>query len=300
SAVESRKKILGFIGLGAMGLPMAHNILSKSGETMFVYDVAARQADSLVEHGAVLLSSQREVLERSDVAFICLPTNALVEETLRLAMAALRPGACAVDFSSTAPRIIREAGEAGRLRGVHLVDAPVSGGTWGAREGTLSVMWGGGEAAGAIALPYMQMVGARVTHMGPGGSGALTKIVNNMVVGVHLGALAEGLAFAKKAGLDPARAFEAMRGGFAASAVMEAKAPLMLEHRFDAQARISVHLKDLANAMDTAAELGVTLPLSERVYRDMLEMESLGLVHQDQAGIVQVREREMGVDLSEP
>ncbi|NLG58320.1 MAG: NAD(P)-dependent oxidoreductase [Clostridiales bacterium] len=297
---EHAETILGFIGLGAMGLPMAHNILKKGDETLLVYDVATGRAQRLAAHGALIAASPEELMRQADILFLCLPTNALVAETLEKALEHLKPGAGVVDFSSTAPGILQAAHRAGQAKGLMVVDAPVSGGSWGAEAGSLTVMCGGDEAAFARVSPYLNRVGTSVSHIGPTGAGDLTKIINNMLVGIHLDALAEGLALAKKAGLDPGRVFEAIRHGFAASAVMEAKAPLMLSHDFEPRARLAVHLKDLDNARDTAQALGVDIPLSLLTREHMAALCDQGFQDLDQAAMIKGHEERMGVDISKP
>lgn len=291
-------KTLGFIGLGAMGFPMARSILKKGPEKLLVYDVMPGKADSLAAEGALAAPSDVAVMEAADLLFLCLPTNALVEQALDKAIQHMKSGSCVVDFSSTAPGIVQAASKAAKAKGLMVVDAPVSGGSWGAEAGTLAVMCGGEEAAFALAEPYLKRVGSTVSHLGPSGAGDLTKIINNMLVGIHLDALAEGLAFAKKAGLDPNKVFEAIRHGFAGSAVMEAKAPLMLSHDFEPRARLAVHLKDLDNARQTARALGVSIPLSETARQHMAALCGQGRQDLDQAAMVLGHEERMGVDIS--
>ncbi len=293
-------KTLAFIGLGAMGLPMARNILGKGPEPLLVYDVFPEKMESLVREGAKAAASSAGALQAADIAFLCLPTNALVEEALAQALAHMKPGACVVDFSSTAPGIIQAAHQAGLKKGLMVVDAPVSGGSWGAEAASLTVMCGGDETAFALALPFLKRVGSTVSHIGPSGAGDLCKIINNMLVGIHLDALAEGLALAKKAGLDPARVFEAIRHGFAGSPVMEAKAPRMIAHDFEPQARLAVHLKDLDNARHTAQALGVDIPLSRLVWEHMAQLCAQGDQDLDQAAMIKGYEARMNVDISKP
>ncbi|MGI6694749.1 MAG: NAD(P)-dependent oxidoreductase [Christensenellales bacterium] len=293
-------KTLGFIGLGAMGLPMARNILKKGPETLLAYDVAPGRAESLAPDGARAMASGADVMRGADILFLCLPTNALVESTLNEALDTMKEGSCVVDFSSTAPAIVQEAEKRGKARGIMVVDAPVSGGSWGAEAATLTVMCGGSQAAFDLVAPYLNRVGETVSLIGPSGAGDLCKIINNMIVGIHLDALAEGLALAKKAGLDPYKVFEAIRHGFAGSPVMEAKAPLMLAHDFEPRARLAVHLKDLDNARHTAEALGVDIPLSRLVWEHMAQLCEQGHQDLDQAAMIKGYESRMNVDISKP
>lgn len=291
---------LGFIGLGAMGLPMARNILKKGSERLLVFDVAQHPVQMLASEGAEAALSAADVMQEAEILFLCLPTNALVKSSLDQAVRLMRPGALVIDLSSTAPGIVQEANRQGEERGIAVLDAPVSGGSWGAEAGTLTIMCGGEETAFDRAMPYLQRMGTTVSYLGPSGAGAMTKIINNMLVGIHLDALAEGLALAKRAGLDPTGVFECIRHGFAGSAVMEAKAPLMLSHDFAPRARLAVHLKDLDNARQTAQSLGVDIPLSEIARQHMDELCRQGNEDLDQAAMILGYESRMGVDVSAP
>ena len=145
--------------------------------------------------------------------------------------------------------------------------------------------------------PYLQMMGKTVTYMGPSGCGSTAKVANNMMVGIHLLAMGEAFAFAKKAGLDPQTLFDAIKGGFAQSAVMDVKVPKTLSRDFSASARIAVHLKDVNNAMELAGHLGVDLPMTKIVKEQMDWMDAHGMIDEDQCALVKYYEDAMGVEI---
>ena len=145
--------------------------------------------------------------------------------------------------------------------------------------------------------PYLLMMGKTATYMGPSGCGSTAQVANNLMVGIHLCAMGEAFAFAKKAGLDPQTLFDAIKGGFAQSAVMDGKVPKLLSRDFSASARIAVHLKDINNAMDVAAHLGVELPMTEIVKEQMDWMDARGMIDEDQCALAKYYEDAMGVEI---
>ena len=182
-------------------------------------------------------------------------------------------------------------------KGFYLLDSPVSGGETGANGGTLVIMCGGEKEVFDEVRPYLLMMGKTATYMGPSGCGSTAKVANNMMVGIHLCAMGEAFAFAKKAGLDPQTLFDAIKGGFAQSAVMDGKVPKLLSRDFSASARIAVHLKDINNAMDVAAHLGVELPMTEIVKEQMDWMDARGMIDEDQCALAKYYEDAMGVEI---
>ena len=181
--------------------------------------------------------------------------------------------------------------------GMFLLDSPVSGGETGANGGTLVIMCGGEKEVFDEVRPYLLMMGKTATYMGPSGCGSTAKVANNMMVGIHLCAMGEAFAFAKKAGLDPQTLFDAIKGGFAQSAVMDGKVPKLLSRDFSASARIAVHLKDINNAMDVAAHLRVELPMTEIVKEQMDWMDARGMIDEDQCALAKYYEDAMGVEI---
>jgi 2-hydroxy-3-oxopropionate reductase len=175
------------------------------------------------------------------------------------------------------------------------VDSPVSGGETGAVDASLVIMSGGDREVFNIVLPYLRRMGSTVTYMGGSGCGSTAKVVNNMLVGIHLAALGEAFCFAKKAGMDPQTLFDAIKNGFAGSAVMNLKAPRLINRDYSASARIAVHQKDLKNAKELAERLGVDIPLSMIVLDYMNQLEAMGKVNEDQCAVARIYEKAMGL-----
>lgn len=292
-------KNIGYLGLGVMGYGMTSNLIKKSGDDTVVwgYDPVEKMRRRFADAGGKAVADARELYQACDIIFMCLPTNALVKSTITEIMDTARPGTIIVDMGSTSPYIIRELHAAACDKGFHLLDSPVSGGETGANGGTLVIMSGGEREVFDAVEPYLRMMGKTATYMGPSGCGSTAKVANNMMVGIHILAMDEAFAFAKKAGLDPQTLFEAIRGGFAQSAVMEAKVPKILSRDFSASARIAVHLKDVNNAMELAEHLGVDLPMTRIVKEQMDWMNDRGMIDEDQCALVKYYEDAMGVEV---
>lgn len=288
---------VGFIGMGIMGLPMATNLLKKSGCDVTGFDVFESARERFAQAGGKTAANADEVYQNSDVICLCLPKNELVESTVLEIIQKAGAGTIIVDFSSTAPGVIRRLFPQVQAAGMQLLDSPVSGGETGAIAGTLVVMCGGEKATFDAVQDLLHCVGGNVTYMGATGCGAVAKLANNMIVGCNLISVGEAYAFAAKAGLDPAVLFEAIKDGFAQSAVMDLKVPKILSRDFTASARIAVHHKDMKNAMNLAEELGVEIPMSAIVLDCMNRMEEAGLINEDQCALVKVFEKDMGVEV---
>jgi len=286
---------IGFIGLGIMGLPMAANLVKKSGRVVYGFDVVQERCDLFQQAGGKAASKPEQIYAGCDVIFLCLPTNELVKDYLQAIIDFGREGTIVVDMGSTAPDIIIEMGEEGKRKGIELVDAPVSGGEGYAREGTLAIMCGGDEEVFAKVKPLLHCMGSSVVHVGKTGSGSVTKLINNMIVGANIAAVCEGLAFAVKAGLDPAVVYEAIKDGAASSTILDLKAPKIIKRDFRPSARMAVHQKDLRNAVALAEKLGVSIPMTEMVLGYMDEMERKGKIDEDHCAIAGVYEENMGV-----
>lgn len=290
-------KKVGFMGLGIMGLPMATNMMKKSGCDVTGFDVMAAARERFAANGGEATANADEIYAESDVIFLCLPKNELVDSTVREIITKAKPGTIIVDLSSTAPGVIRTLYPLVKEAGMELLDSPVSGGETGAIAGTLVVMSGGEKETFDKVEHLLNCVGLTVTYMGGTGCGSVAKLANNMIVGINLLAVGEAYTYAAKAGLDPAVLFTAIRGGFAQNAVMDAKVPKILSRDFSPSARIAVHYKDMKNVMQLANEMGIELPLSTIVLEHMNQMEEWGLINEDQCALVKVYEKKMGVEL---
>lgn len=258
---------VGFIGLGTMGAPMARNLLAADFEVV-VHNRTRSKEEPLAEAGAERAGSPGEAASGADVVVTIVSDTPDVEEVLfgtDGVAAGAGEGAVVCDMSTISPAATRDFGSRLAERGLRLVDAPVSGGSEGAERGTLAVMVGGESTDVERARPILECVGGKVTHVGPLGSGQLTKAVNQIIVGGYMLACAEGMVFGLKAGLDMDAVLEAIGTGMSRSAVLEMRAPNMLRDDYPLGFKLSLHLKDLGIALETARGLGVDLPLADLV-----------------------------------
>jgi 2-hydroxy-3-oxopropionate reductase len=291
---------LGFIGLGIMGKPMCKNLLKKTGGPVVVYDIVEAPVQELVAAGAKRVDSAKQVAAESDIVFTMLPNSPDVKAAVLGPGGVLegaKPGTIIVDMSSIAPAASKEIAAKACERGVEMVDAPVSGGEPKAIDGTLAFMVGGKETVFNQVKDLLATMGASVTLVGDVGSGNLAKLANQMIVALNIAAVSEALVLATKAGADPEKIYKAIRGGLAGSTVLDAKAPLMMKGNFKPGFRINLHIKDMQNALDTAHELGVPVPLSAQVLEIMQALRTDGKAGNDHGGIVQFYERLAGIEV---
>ncbi|HHU3619002.1 TPA: 2-hydroxy-3-oxopropionate reductase [Escherichia coli] len=252
---------LGFIGLGIMGTPMAIN-LARAGHQLHVTTIGP-VADELLSLGAVSVETARQVTDASDIIFIMVPDTPQVEDVLfgenGCTKASLK-GKTIVDMSSISPiETKRFARQVNELGGDYL-DAPVSGGEIGAREGTLSIMVGGDEAVFERVKPLFELLGKNITLVGGNGDGQTCKVANQIIVALNIEAVSEALLFASKAGVDPVRVRQALMGGFASSRILEVHGERMIKRTFNPGFKIALHQKDLNLALQSAKALALNLP----------------------------------------
>jgi 2-hydroxy-3-oxopropionate reductase len=284
---------IGFIGLGIMGKPMSKNLL-KAGHELVVSAHNAAAADELVAAGARQADTAREIAEQVDVIITMLPNSPQVKEVALGPdgiVAGAHPGLVYVDMSSIAPLVAREVAEELAKQEIPMLDAPVSGGEPKAIEGTLSIMVGGDREVFDRVEPILRDLGTSVVHVGDIGAGNTAKLANQVVVALNIAAVAEALVLSQKAGVAPEAVFEAIRGGLAGSTVLEAKAPMMINHDFKPGFRINLHIKDLVNALDTSHEVGASLPLTAAVLEMMTALRADGHESDDHSGLVQYYEQ---------
>lgn len=258
---------VGFVGLGIMGRPMLRNLL-KAGHTVVAYGRSAEKVDACVKDGAVRGASNRDVGARSEFVITMLPDGPEVEEVVLGEggiLAGSKAGTTIIDMSSINPLISRKVAAACAAKGVEFLDAPVSGGEPKAIEGTLAIMVGGDERAFQKAEPILKCMGSSVTLTGPAGAGNATKLANQIMVACNIAAMGEALTLAASCGLDPEVVMNAVKGGLAGSAVLNAKGPMLMERNFKPGFRIELHRKDLRNALQTAETNGVFLPMTSFV-----------------------------------
>ena len=255
---------IGFVGLGTMGASMSANLL-RAGAQLSIWNRTAGRAAALVEMGAYEAASPADLAARSDITVICVSDTPDVEVVLfgpaGIAEGAA-PGSLVIDCSTISPQATRDFGRRLTERQVAMVDAPVSGGSEGARLGTLTMFVGGGEPDVARAVPVLEAVGKTITHLGPLGSGQAAKAVNQVIIaGTYLG-MAEGLVLGLKAGLDPKQLVVALSGGSAQSWALTNRSGNMIADTYPLGFRLALHRKDLGIALEVAGETGVMLPLA--------------------------------------
>lgn len=289
---------IGFIGLGIMGAPMASN-LCKAGYPPAVYDLNPTAVQRLTAQGSRELPPSAMGAE-CDVLFTILPNGSVVDSVLfgpGGAAADLRPGSLVVDMSSVTPEESRSFSTRLKDRGVGFLDAPVSGGEPKAIDGTLAFMVGGSQDNFQRAWPYFQAMGASALLVGPCGCGSTAKLANQIIVNLTIAAVSEALVLATKAGADPEKVYQAIRGGLAGSTVLDVKAPMMLARNFVPGGKISINLKDIKNVMSSAHAMDVPLPLTAQLLEIMQSLKVGGHLDDDHAGIVQYFERLAGVEV---
>jgi 2-hydroxy-3-oxopropionate reductase len=289
---------IGFIGLGIMGRPMAKNLL-KAGHALVVLR-RNKASSELAAAGAELADSPREIATRCDMIITMLPNSPEVREVALGKdgiIEGARSGSVLVDMSSIAPLQAQDIGRALAEKGIDMLDAPVSGGEPKAIAGTLSVMAGGKQEVFARCAPVLKSMAASVVRTGELGAGNVTKLANQIMVAIQIAAMSEALVLASKAGLDPQLVLEAIRGGLAGSAVLEAKGPLVMDRKFAPGFRIRLHVKDLANVRETAESLGVPIPLTDEVMEMMESLLIDGGGEWDHGSLVKYYEKLAGVEV---
>ncbi|WP_436791645.1 2-hydroxy-3-oxopropionate reductase [Yinghuangia sp. YIM S10712] len=277
---------IGFIGMGVMGRPMAANLVA-AGHRLTVHRDTPSTRDVLgtsVRYAA----SAAEATRDAEVVILMLPDTPDVEAVMRGAdgvLGALRPGTLVIDMSSIAPATEQQLADEVRRAGGSYLDAPVSGGEIGAREGTLSIMVGGEPEDVDRARPILDVLGSRISHIGAVGAGQTAKIANQIVVGMTIEAVAEAMRLVEAAGVDPVAVHSALMGGFASSRVLEVHGPRMIKREFEPGFRIRLHRKDMGLATEAAAQLDVSLPGASLVHRLMETAVEAGLGDHDHSAL---------------
>jgi 2-hydroxy-3-oxopropionate reductase len=284
---------IGFIGLGIMGKPMSKNLL-KAGYELVVLDKNQKAVEELVAAGASFAATPKEVAEQVDIVITMLPNSPHVKEVVlgeNGVIEGAKQGSIVVDMSSIAPLVSRELAEKLAEKGIEMIDAPVSGGEPKAIDGTLSVMVGGKQEVFDKCYPVMKAMAGSVVLTGGVGAGNVTKLANQVIVALNIAAMSEALVLAQKAGVEPELVYQAIRGGLAGSTVLDAKAPMVMDRKFDPGFRINLHIKDLNNVLETSHELGVPLPLTAAVMEMMQALKVDGLGDADHSSLVRYYEK---------
>ena len=283
TSTPANRPTIALLGIGMMGYPMGRR-LCEAGYTVKAWNRTRDKADRLAPYGAQVFNHAADAARGADVLITMLENGDIVEQVLFGAAgapgvaAALKPGAVVVDMSSIKPAQARGHAQKLAALGVLYLDAPVSGGTVGAEQGTLAVM-AGGEASTFEQVKSIFAPLGRATHVGPSGSGQLAKLANQMIVGITIGAVAEALLLCEKGGANMAQVKEAITGGFADSRILQVHGQRMVDRDFAPRARMTVQLKDLRNALDTAGGLGFVAPITGLL--EQLYAQGIAHGHQD-------------------
>lgn len=283
---------VGFVGLGAMGAPMARHLLS-AGHDLAVWARRAQSAAPLAAAGAVVCATPAELAARSEVVISIITTSADVDALVRgpqgLA-AGFAPGATHVDMSTIAPDAARSVAAYHAERGVGWLDAPVSGGEQAARDATLAIMAGGEADVLARVRPLLEVLGKRIVHVGPAGAGQVAKACNQMIMVSAIQACAEAMHLARAHGVDLAAVRAALMGGSAASRVLELFGARMVARDFAAGIEARLHHKDFGILMDEACRLGVPLPIAAQVGQQLNALMACGWGADDTSSLLRVLE----------
>ena len=267
-------KKIGFIGIGLMGLPMAKNIL-KSGYNLKVFNRSKNKAEVLKEFGAVITTSIGEVVKDSDVVITMLTDDMAINEVMGSPnfLENLKSGTIVIDMSSVKPTTASKYGNNLKSKNINYLDAPVSGGTIGAEEASLAIMVGGEQDVFNESFDVLKTMG-NPTLVGPVGSGQVSKLANQIIVGLTIGAVAEAITLCEKAGANPNKMIKALSGGWADSKILQTHGKRMIDKDFTPKGRTSVHLKDMNNILECANSHNTHLPISNLVkemYKTLVE-----------------------------
>jgi 2-hydroxy-3-oxopropionate reductase len=289
---ETRETV-GFIGLGVMGAPMARNLLA-AGYEVVAWNRSAGPLEELAAAGARTADGPGAVAREADVVISIVKDDAAVRGVLggpEGAIGAARPGSLVIDMSTVSPALARELAEEAAAGEVAFLDAPVSGGDVGARDGTLSIMVGGEAADVERARPVFEVLGSRVTHVGAAGAGQVAKACNQVLVAVIFGGLAEALVLGSKLGVDPAAILDAVGGGMAANRIMEVRRDNFLDHDFTPGFKVDLHHKDLEIALGASGEVDAPLPLTAEVQQMFRQLRAAGFGEEDDSALLRVAEQ---------
>ncbi|MFC1551011.1 2-hydroxy-3-oxopropionate reductase [Candidatus Latescibacterota bacterium] len=290
---------IGFIGLGIMGKPMAKNLVN-AGYSLVVLDINTAAVNELVEMGAEAASSPADVASKVSKIITMLPDGPQVDEVVLGASGVIENAGAEtalIDMSSISPTVSKKIAAGLAEKGARALDAPVSGGEPGAIAGQLAIMVGGPEDLFDDVKPIFDVVGKSAVLVGDTGAGQTCKLVNQILVGIHIEAMGEAFLLATKAGVDQMRVYEAIKGGLAGSNVLNAKVPLMLDRNFKPGFKINLHQKDLRNALEAATTMGLELPVTNIVQGMIGALVADGKGNDDHGGIVQALEKTNGTEI---
>jgi len=290
---------IAFVGLGIMGKPMAKNLMN-AGHELFVYDLFPEPAAELEKDGAHACKSAAEASSNTNITITMVQDGPQAESAILdengVAEGASK-GHLVVDMSSIAPGVSQRIGKACDEKGINFLDAPVSGGEPFAISGDLAIMVGGSADDFEQAKPLFDILGKSAILCGQHGAGQVTKLANQICVGANIHALAEALALAAKAGVNPETVYKAIQGGLAGSNVINAKAPMMVDRNFEPGFRIELHYKDINNAMEAARDLNIPLQVTANLQQVLTSLVIQGEGKSDHSAIAKYVEGLAGVEI---
>ena len=291
---------IGFIGLGRMGLPMSYNLL-KAGFDLTVHNRSQPKVQEIAAAGAAAATSTAEITQQCDVILACLPDIATSEEILLGldgVIANTRPGQIIVDHSTVGISTSKACAEAAEAEGALFLDAPISGGTERAENGTLVIMAGGPKTAFDAVASAFDAMGQTVRHTGPTGTGTTVKLVNQLLVGVHTLAAAEAMLMGAKSGADPALVYELVSSGWGQSFMLDRNSSVMLDQTYeDARAPVRTILKDLGLIQELARSIDTPTPAGDVAYKLFTQAAEAGFGDLDMPGVLRLLEKEAGVEV---
>lgn len=291
--MNNKDKKIGLVGLGVMGKPMAKNLL-KAGYDLTVFDIKEEPVQEVVALGAKAASSPAEIGETCEIIITMLPNSQHVISVVTGENGVLtkaKAGSILIDMSSISPVVSKDLYAKAAEKGVEMLDAPVSGGEPKAIDGTMSIMVGGKEEVFESVKDILLSMGGSAILIGEIGSGNICKLANQIMVALHLSAVAEAMVFAEKAGVNTELVYKAIRGGLAGSTVLDAKMPMILDRNFKPGGPIWMHTKDLINVRDAALAIDAPIPLTTQILEAMKAMKADGRQNDDHCGIIQYWEK---------
>jgi 2-hydroxy-3-oxopropionate reductase len=303
--------VVGFIGLGVMGYNMALNLAQKmpageegGGPKLLVFDVDKERIASFVKAAGGKAGAAKDIAEtgsRADVVFLSLPTSRIVQEVVIDGAGSLagvmKAGGVVADTSTTEVTVVKALAAKLRERGIEFADVPVSGGEKAAREGTLSFMAGAAEEVFSRVKPFCAAMGSSVVHMGPVGAGQTAKAVNQMIVGAAFAVIAEAFSLGVKNGLDPRTLYEAIRGGWAGSRVLDVAAADMFSREFKPGGTVDIHWKDLGYALGLSKDTDTPVPVTAIVHEIFKAARARGDGKKSQPAVVRLWESLLGIEI---
>lgn len=291
--MNNKDKKIGFVGLGVMGKPMAKNLI-KAGYNLTVFDIKEEPVQEVVALGAKAAGSPAEIGAECDIIITMLPNSQHVISVVtgeNGILGTARNGVILIDMSSISPVVSKDLYAKAAEKGVEMLDAPVSGGEPKAIDGTMSIMVGGKEEVFESVKDILLSMGGSAILIGEIGSGNICKLANQIMVALHLSAVAEAMVFAEKAGVNTELVYNAIRGGLAGSTVLDAKMPMILDRNFKPGGPIWMHTKDLINVRDAALAIDAPIPLTTQILEAMKAMKADGKQNDDHCGIIQYWEK---------